>query len=97
MNSGVSLPEDIVKYLKWKADEEYVSKAAIARRYLIKTITEEIVLKYHQRGYSFSKIAEETGTSVPTVLATLAKYGAGDEIKDIKEDYEIVDKMKTRE
>ncbi|MCJ7646732.1 hypothetical protein MUO65_07550, partial [bacterium] len=57
-NINVTLPDLIVNYLKRKSKEEYLPISAIARKYIAKEVTEELIIEFHKKGYSISKVAQ---------------------------------------
>ncbi len=85
-NVNVALPDAIATYIKSKANEGYLSYSAVARQYLIRAITEELVLKYQAEGYSYSRIAEMAETSVTNVMEILSRYMSEDETPDLDDD-----------
>ena len=88
-NINVNLPAVTAEYVARKSKDEYLSKAAVVRQYLINAILEERVLECRKKGYSISKTAELNDVSVPKVLEVLAKFGSED-IEDIEDDYAFV-------
>jgi len=88
-NINVNLPANIAEYVSNKSKDEYLSKAAVVRQYLINAILEERVLECRKKGCSISKTAELNNVSVPKVLEVLAKFGS-EEIADIEEDYAML-------
>ncbi len=72
-NINVTLPDLIANYLKKKSKEEYLPISAIARKYIAKGVTEELIIDFHRRGYSISKIAEKIDTPIAKVMDVLSR------------------------
>ena len=72
-NINVTLPDLLANYLKKKSKEEYLPISAIARKYIAKGVTEELIIEYHRMGYSISKIAEKTNVQIAKVMEVLSR------------------------
>ncbi|MFH1774172.1 MAG: hypothetical protein ABH874_04340, partial [Methanobacteriota archaeon] len=83
-NINVTLPEKVAEYLKRKSKEGYLPISAVARQYIAKGVVEEMVLDYHKKGFSISKISQLTETPVTKVMGILSKLG--EELEDIDEE-----------
>ena len=83
-NINVTLPDNIAKFLLKKSKLEYLPISAVARQYIAKSVTEEMVFDYHQKGYSITKIAEMADIPVNTVLEILRKLN--EELNDITDE-----------
>jgi hypothetical protein len=81
---NVTLPANIAKYLKMKSKMEYLPMSAIARKYIAKSVVEEMVLEYHKQGFSISKLAEMTDTPVVKIMEILRK--TDEQLDDIEAD-----------
>lgn len=85
-NINVTLPELIANYLKRKSKEEYLPISAIARKYIAKGVTEELIIEYHRMGYSISKIAEDIDIPIAKVMDVLARLNEESNVdKDLDE------------
>jgi len=72
-NINVTLPDLIAGYLKRKSKEEYLPISAIARKYIAKGVTEELIVEYHKKGYSISRIAENIDVPIGKVMDVLSR------------------------
>ncbi len=72
-NINVTLPDLIANYLKRKSKEEYLPISAIARRYIAKGVTEELIIEYYRSGYSISRIAENIDVPIVRVMEVLSQ------------------------
>ena len=72
-NINVTLPDLIASYLKRKSKEEYLPISAIARKYIAKGVTEELIIEYHKKGYSISRIAENIDVPIGKVMDVLSR------------------------
>ncbi|VVB96322.1 Uncharacterised protein [uncultured archaeon] len=79
-NINVTLPDLIANYLKKKSKEEYLPISAIARKYIAKEVTEELIIDYHRKGYSISKISEKIDVPVARVMDVLSRLNEESEI-----------------
>lgn len=79
-NINVTLPEIVANYLKKKSKEEYLPISAIARKYIAKGVTEELIIDYHRMGYSISKIAEIIDVPIAKVMDVLSRLGAESDV-----------------
>ncbi len=79
-NINVTLPDLIANYLKKKSKEEYLPISAIARKYIAKEVTEEMIIDYHRKGYSISKISEKIDVPVARVMDVLSRLNEENEI-----------------
>lgn len=85
-NINVTLPELIANYLKRKSKEEYLPISAIARKYIAKGVTEELIIEYHRMGYSISRIAEDIDIPIAKVMDVLARLNEESNVdKDLDE------------
>ncbi len=87
-NINVTLPDLIANYLKKKSKEEYLPISAIARKYIAKEVTEELIVEYHRKGYSISKISKKIDVPIARVMDVLSKLNAESEIDKELEDIE---------
>ncbi len=87
-NINVTLPDLIANYLKKKSKEEYLPISAIARKYIAKEVTEELIIEYHRKGYSISKISEKIDVPIARVMDVLSKLNEESEIDKELEDIE---------
>lgn len=72
-NINVTLPDLIAGYLKRKSKEEYLPISAIARKYIARGVTEELIIEYHRKGYSISSIPENTDVTIAKVMDVAIK------------------------
>jgi predicted methyltransferase len=79
-NINVTLPDLIANYLKKKSKEEYLPISAIARKYIAKEVTEELIIEYHRKGYSISKISEKIDVPLARVMDVLSRLNEESEI-----------------
>jgi predicted methyltransferase len=61
--------------------------SAVARKYIAKSVVEEMVLEYYKQGFSIHKLAELTDTPIVKVMEILR--GLGEVLDDI--DQELVE------
>ena len=83
VNVNVTIPDNIARYLTMKSKTEYLPMSAIVRQYLAKSVVEEMVIKYHSEGYSISKIAQMTDSTIFRVMQILRTLG--EETEDMEE------------
>ena len=79
-NINVTLPDLIASYLKRKSKEEYLPISAIARKYIAKGVTEELIIEYHKMGYSISRIAENIDVPIGKVRDVLSRLNEESDI-----------------
>ncbi len=79
VNVNLTLPKKAVEYIDREAEENYLSRASVARKYLLDEIDEEMVLETRLKGYSIRKTAEITGVPYKKVLRILGKTQVDDE------------------
>ena len=79
-NINVTLPDLIAGYLKRKSKEEYLPISAIARKYIAKGVTEELIVEYHKKGYSISRIAENIDVPIGKVMDVLSRLNEESDI-----------------
>ncbi|HIH20227.1 TPA: hypothetical protein HA244_03080 [Candidatus Micrarchaeota archaeon] len=70
---NITLPKKIVAYLDRQAEEHYLTRATVARQYLIEEVYEKTVLQARKAGLSIRKISETTGIPYAKVLKILGK------------------------
>ncbi len=87
-NINVTLPDLIANYLKKKSKEEYLPISAIARKYIAKGVTEELIIEHHRKGYSISKIAEKLDVPVAKVMDVLSRLNEESEIDKVLDEIE---------
>ena len=83
-NINVTLPDNIAKYLFRKSKLEYLPISAVARQYIARGVTEEMVIDYHEKGYSITKIAEISDIPVNKVMEILRDLD--EELESISEE-----------
>ena len=88
-NINVTLPDLIAGYLKRKSKEEYLPISAIARKYIAKGVTEELIIEYHRKGYSISRIAENIDVPIARVMDVLSRLNEESDIEKTLEEIEI--------
>ena len=88
-NINVTLPDLIAGYLKRKSKEEYLPISAIARKYIAKGVTEELIIDYHRKGYSISRIAENIDVPIAKVMDVLSRLNEESDIEKTLEEIEI--------
>ncbi len=79
VNVNISLPRKIVEYVDREAEENYLSRASVARQYLMQKLEEKIVVEKRRKGYSIRKIVETTGIPYLKVLKILGETQVDDE------------------
>ena len=79
-NINVTLPDLIAGYLKRKSKEEYLPISAIARKYIARGVTEELIIEYHKKGYSIARIAENTDVPIGKVMDVLSRLNEESDI-----------------
>lgn len=77
----VTLPEKVAEYLRRKSREAYLPLSAVARQYIASVVVEEMVLEYHRKGFSISRISQLTDTPAARVMEILSKLG--EELEDL--------------
>ena len=75
--------------LKRKSKEEYLPISAIARKYIARGVTEELVIEYHRKGYSISSIAENTDVTIAKVMDVLSRLNEESDVEKSLEEIEI--------
>ena len=89
VNVNVTLPDNIARYLQMRSKTEYLPMSAIVRRYVAKSVVEEMVLHYHEEGYSIARIAELTDSTIGIVMSILRTL---DEVsEDFDEDWDFIE------
>lgn len=79
-NINVTLPDLIAGYLKRKSKEEYLPISAIARKYIARGVTEELIIEYHKKGYSITRIAENIDVPIGKVMDVLSRLNEESDI-----------------
>lgn len=86
ININVTLPDLVANYLKRKSKEEFLPISAIARKYIAKGVTEELIVDYHRKGYSISRIAENIDVPIVKVMDVLSRLNEEIDVdKDLNE------------
>ena len=83
-NINVTLPDNIAKYLHTKCKLEYLPMSAVARKYIAKSVVEEMVLEYYGQGFSITKLAEIVDISIGQVMKILRKMD--EDLEDIEDE-----------
>ncbi len=91
-NINVTLPDLIAGYLKRKSKEEYLPISAIARKYIARGVTEELIMEYHMKGYSISRISENIDVPIARVMEVLSRL---DEESDVDKTLEEIEHNST--
>ncbi len=89
VNINVTLPTNIAKYLQMKSRLEYLPMSAVARKYIAKSVVEEMVLEYYKQGFSITKLAELTDTPIVKVMEILRNLD--EELEDIDDELLEID------
>ncbi len=89
VNINVTLPTNIAKYLQMKSRMEYLPMSAVARKYIAKSVVEEMVLEYHKQGFSIHKLAELTDTPIVMVMEILR--GLDEDLEDIDDELDEIE------
>jgi predicted methyltransferase len=87
-NINVTLPDLIAGYLKRKSKEEYLPISAIARKYIAKGVTEELIIEYYRTGYSISRIAENIDVPIAKVMDVLSRLNEESDVEKTLEEIE---------
>lgn len=90
-NINVTLPEKVAEYIKRKSKKQYLPVSAVARQYIAKGVIEEMILDYHSKGCSISKISQLTGAPISKIMETLAKLD--EELEDLDEELAEIEQM----
>ncbi len=86
ININVTLPDLVANYLKRKSKEEFLPISAIARKYIANGVTEELIVDYHRKGYSISRIAENIDVPIVKVMDVLSRLNEEIDVdKDLNE------------
>lgn len=93
-NINVTLPDLVANYLKRRSKEEYLPISAIARKYIAKGVTEELIIEYHRKGYSISKIAENIDVPIAKVMDVLSRLN---EVIDVDKDLNDIENISLAE
>ncbi len=92
VNVNVTLPDNIALYLQMRSKSEYLPMSAIVRRYVAKSVVEEMVFHYYKEDYSISRIAKLTDSTIGTVMSILRTL---DEVsEDLDEDWDFIENAK---
>jgi hypothetical protein len=83
-NINVTLPDNIAKYLHMKSKAEYLPMSAVARKYIAKSVVKEMVIEYHNKGFSIKKLAEIADISIIQIMEILRDLD--EELEDIDEE-----------
>ena len=65
---NVILPKEVVHYLDEKADDQYTTRATVAKQFLLEHVEEKKVTELRRKGFSIRKIAEVTGIRYDKIL-----------------------------
>ena len=84
VNINVTLPTNIAKYLQMKSRLEYLPMSAVARKYIAKSVVEEMVVEYYKQGFSINKLAELTDTPIVKIMEILR--GLDEELDDMDDE-----------
>jgi len=76
----LSLPDRIAQVIESKARMQYISKADVARQFLMNALIDESVAEMRKKGYAISKIAQALDVPTVSVMESLRKTGADEEI-----------------
>ncbi|MDO8727072.1 MAG: hypothetical protein Q7J35_13470 [Candidatus Methanoperedens sp.] len=74
---------------KGQGKEEYLPISAIARKYIARGVTEELIIEYHRKGYSISSIAETTDVPIAKVMDVLSRLDEESDVEKTLEEIEI--------
>lgn len=93
VNVNVTIPENIANYLQMKSKTEYLPMSAIVRQYLARSVVEEMVLLYYHHGYSISKIAQMTDSTIFKVMQIIKTLDeeCDEDMDDILDEIENMD------
>ena len=84
---NVTLPKEVVDYLDQKADDQYTSRATVARQFLIEHTEEKKVVELRKKGFSYRKIAEMTGIKYDKILEIVRITRVDEDIDEELEKY----------
>lgn len=95
---NVTVPVEVAEYLDEKAEELYITRATIARKFLIEHIEEVKVTEAREKGFSIRKVADMTRVRYDKVLEILRRTGVDAKEEKELEDYmdKTVEKLKKR-
>ena len=88
-NINVTLPDLIAGYLKRKSKEEYLPISAIARKYIARGVTEELIVEYYKKGFSISRIAENIDVPIAKVMDVLSRLNEESDIEKTLDEIEL--------
>ena len=91
-NINVTLPDNMARYLHMKSKAEYLPMSAIARKYIAKSLVEEMVIEYYGQGFSIKKLAEITDIPLTKVMEILR--GLNEELEDVNEELDGIEALK---
>ena len=97
---NVTLSQEMVNYLDEKADDQYTSRATVARQFLIEHIEEKKVTELRKKGFSYRKIAEMTGIRYDKILEIVRITRIDEDVDEELEEYmdnilkELIEKSK---
>lgn len=84
---NVTLPNEVVDYIDEKAKNMYISRATVARQFLMEHIEEQKVVETRKKGFSIRKVAEITQVRYDRVLDILRRSGIEEESDEELEAY----------
>ena len=87
LSINITLPANAVQYIDKKAEQTYISRATVARQFLLEHIEEQKVIESRQKGFSIKKIANITQIKYEKVLEILKKSGLEEELDTDLEEY----------
>ena len=90
-NINVTLPDNIAKYLHMKSKAEYLPMSAVARKYIAKSVVNEMVTEYYKQGFSIKKLAEIADTSITQIMAILRDID--EELEDLDQELMEIEKI----
>jgi len=88
-NINVTLPDLIAGYLKRKSKEKYLPISAIARKYIAKGVTEELIMEYYKNGYSITRIAENVDVPIAKVMDVLSRLNEESDVEKTLDEIEL--------
>ena len=90
---NVTLPKEVVDYLDSEAKKTYLSRATVARQFLLQKIDELKVTNARRNGYSIRKISEMYSIQYSKVLEIL--HATQVDAEDKEPDIYVTESMNT--
>ncbi len=73
----------------WSEDEDKKLKERLAELLSTKEVTEELIIEFHKKGYSISKIAESVDVPIARVMDVLSRIGEESDVDKTLDEIEM--------